>query len=560
MPNQTIEPSSLSSSQSPNWMGFGRSAPDWALFCGILGLSPLLWIQGISLWSRPHFQFFPLAFISFIAIIYLHGKLGTATAGFRRTLGMVLMGLAVVIAFGAAWLYSPWLAHASLIALCLGWMFLRLAGTVWHQPPAWILLLTIILPLPLNFDSKLVQKLQAVSSRSASSLLELASVPHLLEGNTIEVRSGKLFVDEACSGVDSLYAMLAIAVLVALWHGNGLLISACTIVTVPMWAWLGNTLRLFTIAYLLDVYQIDLLHGWKHTMLGLALFGISFGLFAVTAQALTQLFSPFPTPSVNPGSLHALFNQFVGWPLPQRTNASKGRKKETPIVVDQNASSVTVFRFGLILSLVFVSILGVTSLKTMGYGRSDGNSLATLPSIPPEKVVASFQETQLKEVLGEVAKFEIAHRETGSFFGEHSAVWIKKEGGRDITLSLDFPFVGFHSLEVCYTSTGNDLIEPVVERRFNDVDLVVNYARFTNSSGLNSFLYYVEFDQAGRLIANDAWARVSRTFSEPPVVFQLQLRIEGAQQLTAAEEENYVRLLSAAFETFKPIVSELGRR
>ncbi len=184
---------------------------------------PLLAIQAANLWNRPHFQFFPIAWFVFFAIVYHRGQLVDCDSTLRRQLGFGLLLLSLFSAIAAMTLQSPWFSQLGLILLLLGWMSLRLGDRPWYAIAGWTSLLIVTLPLPLNGDARLVQALQLQSTRAACTLLDITSTPNLGLGNVIQIPPGKLFVDQACSGIDSLYALTAVALAMTIWHERSLI-------------------------------------------------------------------------------------------------------------------------------------------------------------------------------------------------------------------------------------------------------------------------------------------------------------------------------------------------
>ncbi|MEZ6033110.1 MAG: archaeosortase/exosortase family protein [Planctomycetaceae bacterium] len=72
---------------------------------------------------------------------------------------------------------------------------------------------------PLNLDETAVQELQGVTSKIASAFLSMIHVDHLLAGNIIQpLIGGELLVDEACSGVQSLYTLMFIAAFMGVYR------------------------------------------------------------------------------------------------------------------------------------------------------------------------------------------------------------------------------------------------------------------------------------------------------------------------------------------------------
>ena len=448
-------------------------AIDYVLFFGIIGLLPLLYQQGINLAQRPHFQFFPLSWGMFIAMVWLRGA-ALKVDRVRCWAGSIFIGMSLVTSIAAILLFSPWLAQLAAVVLCLGWMYSRLGGNAWHEPIAWISLLLITVPLPMNLDARLIQELQSMSTQSADQLMDVANISHLRRGNILEVRSGELFVDEACSGVDSLYALTAVALAIVLWNRQRFLTSVITLASIPIWAWQGNLLRIFSITWMLEKFQIDLTHGWKHSLLGLLVFGASAGSLLLFQTVVKAVLLPFPIRSVTSNAWHALFNKVVCWPgdnpaldeRKERVQASVAKVNSTLNEVDIRSPNKSQARSLLIgaVSLVYVTI-GIVSIFPLLKAGTWRSPLDRSNAISADLVKETFSYSNLANEFPNLVcnGFTTSHRETGSVFGEHSATWQFQEGLQTVQVSVDFPFPAFHRLESCYTNSGQKLGEPMVQ-------------------------------------------------------------------------------------------------
>lgn len=85
---------------------------------------------------------------------------------------------------------------------------LFVAGTGMLQVLAFpLLLLVFMVPLPAIVYNQITFPLQLLASRVAETVLTLAGIPVLREGNVLELASQKLSVVEACSGIRSLLSL-----------------------------------------------------------------------------------------------------------------------------------------------------------------------------------------------------------------------------------------------------------------------------------------------------------------------------------------------------------------
>ena len=92
------------------------------------------------------------------------------------------------------------------IAYVLGWRHLRLAAV----PLAF---LVFMIPLPSIVFDHAALSLQLVASRLGEDLLRAADVPVLRDGNLLTLANAQLEVNEACSGIRSLVALLMMTTL-----------------------------------------------------------------------------------------------------------------------------------------------------------------------------------------------------------------------------------------------------------------------------------------------------------------------------------------------------------
>ena len=131
-----------------------------------------------------------------------------------------------------------------------------------------------MLPPPFGFDIQLVSRLQAFTSVRASQLLDYFGINHLMVGNVIEFPDQRLLVEEACSGMQSLFALFAYTALYVVWRRVPVFRSALLILISAFWAGVLNVVRVMAIAVAANRFDIDLSSGWRHEVLGLAVFVI----------------------------------------------------------------------------------------------------------------------------------------------------------------------------------------------------------------------------------------------------------------------------------------------
>ncbi|MGH9483404.1 MAG: exosortase/archaeosortase family protein, partial [Terriglobales bacterium] len=148
-----------------------------------------------------------LALALFSQVVYLVGYLG-AEFFLQRTSLLLLAAGGILYLYGAAQL------RAHLFSLTL---------------------LLLAIPLPALIFNAIAFPLQLLASAWAAALLRLCTIPVFREGNILVLPQRTLDVAEACSGIRSLFSLLALGMLVAyfvpvrFWVRLGLVLSAVPI-------------------------------------------------------------------------------------------------------------------------------------------------------------------------------------------------------------------------------------------------------------------------------------------------------------------------------------------
>ncbi len=153
----------------------------------------------------------------------------------------------------------------------------------WWLP---FVLLVLSIPLPAVLLNSLTFPLQLKASQLGAELLRSRHVPVVLAGNVIHLPRLSLFVTEACSGLRSLTALLALGVLVGgLWlrraWARAVLVGAAVPVAIVL-----NGLRIFLAGFLVYFVSPRLGDGILHYTEGWVIFVVAFTVLSALAWAL----------------------------------------------------------------------------------------------------------------------------------------------------------------------------------------------------------------------------------------------------------------------------------
>ncbi|MEO8138307.1 MAG: exosortase/archaeosortase family protein [Gemmatimonadota bacterium] len=208
--------------------------------------------------------------------VWLGWKRGFIEQQPQKVLGAVLLIGGVALRYLSGLAAELFTMRMSMVIAAIGVIvFFRGYRQVFHW---WlpVTLLALSIPIPDVLTGSLALPLQLTASRWGAALLQLRHVPVVLTGNIIRLPGRDLFVTEACSGLRSLTALLALGVLVGgLWlrhvASRVLLIG----MAIPV-AMVVNAFRVFLTGFLVHWVDPKLGEGFMHLSEGWLLFVVAF--------------------------------------------------------------------------------------------------------------------------------------------------------------------------------------------------------------------------------------------------------------------------------------------
>ncbi|HYT99155.1 MAG TPA: exosortase/archaeosortase family protein [Gemmatimonadales bacterium] len=262
-----------------------------ACLAAAVGFVMLFWqplaTLGRDWWTDPESAHGLLLFPLALYLAWRAGLRGDVAA--QPGAGAALLAAAV----GVRWLSG---LAAELFTLRLS-MLAALAGLVvftwgarqlrhWWLPAS---LLVLSIPIPAVVLGSLALPLQLEASRLGAWLLAARQVPVQLAGNVIQLPGHSLFVTEACSGLRSLTALIALGLLLGglglrtAWL-RALLVTAAIPVALAL-----NACRIFGTGFLVSFVDARFGDGFLHMTQGWALFVPAFAILAALARWLQRL-------------------------------------------------------------------------------------------------------------------------------------------------------------------------------------------------------------------------------------------------------------------------------
>lgn len=200
--------------------------------------------------------------------------------------GLLVVGLAMLVVgtVGA----ELFLQRSSIVVVVAGLVWLLL-GWSWLGALAFpIAFLMFMVPLPAIVMNAIAFPLQLFAAQTATFCLEVAGIPVLREGNVIALADTTLEVAEACSGIRSLQALLALGAVYgyftqrAVWKRWALLL-----LSIPI-AIAANALRVSGTGFLAHYFGREMAQGFYHSFAGWIVFLAAFFMLLGCGALLTR--------------------------------------------------------------------------------------------------------------------------------------------------------------------------------------------------------------------------------------------------------------------------------
>ncbi|WP_417748825.1 exosortase U [Rosistilla oblonga] len=447
------------------------------------------------LWNREHYRFFPLIVAAISYFFWASRPIELSMPrGWNRVLSLAVGGGAV-----AALLLSPILGPAWLSGVAI---FLSLlAGSFWVQGNnryslvAAAMLFLLILPPPLSLDVQLIQQLQRFASLASSELLDFIGVSHLMRGNLTVLPEHTFFVEEACAGVHSLFSLAAATGVLCVLTRRSLLVSVGLLGVSVFWALVTNVVRIVAVVFAWDAWQIDLLTGWKHELLGLVVFAFAIGMCWSTASLVTFFISPVKADFIDRQSttvFHKIWNRF----------AASGNKSQfnKPQLQAASAGSISpLVRWsglcgGIVLAMFLVG--ANTAGSAMQSARlANGHAVDRLHELLDSNFWARVGEGKLEEI--DIDDYTVTEREFMSAWGKHSRSWTASAPHWSGRLSIDYLWQVQHDLSVCYRGIGWTMEEITQRPGLDDSNWPLTILSMKRTGGIEGVVLYSALDTDG---------------------------------------------------------------
>jgi len=250
---------------------------------------PMVLRYFVELWPRQHYQFYPFAIIAFV-VLFATRKSEQPERWNWLTKALIAFDFVCVVAGSV--LFSPWFFAVGLFCCLTAWC-LASQEDGYNRSLFYLAALSVVsIRLPLNYDEPVIMWLQRVTTSVASGILHRTGMLHHREGNVLSFPGKSFLVEEACSGVQSLFTILFLAALVFCLKRRSLIHGLCLLTFGLVLSGMMNILRVVTIAVAWEVNGTDLSTGWPHDTLGYICLGLAAAMLMSADRLLEFLFDP----------------------------------------------------------------------------------------------------------------------------------------------------------------------------------------------------------------------------------------------------------------------------
>jgi exosortase len=163
-----------------------------------------------------------------------------------------------------------------------------------------LLFLGFMIPLPMNLIARLNLELKFLALHGALAILKFFQVAVVREGSILHFLNGSIAIEEVCSGLRTLIALIAFSVFFTCLIRDSRAKKALLLVASVPVAILANIVRVLLLCYMVTRWGVHLLDTWLHELTGILVFVVAFGLLVlVRALPVFPLTPPAPTPGTS---------------------------------------------------------------------------------------------------------------------------------------------------------------------------------------------------------------------------------------------------------------------
>lgn len=507
----------------------------------VIALGPLVADYAQQTWRSEHYQFVVLLIPVALLLAVMRSRQASLAPG-ATGLRAVLWTVGIVSAAAAVLAASPFVAAVAVMLNLLAAIYEAGGRNLLRSLlPIWALT-WLAVRLPFDGDKWLVTGLQSIATRWASGVLDLGGVRHVANGHAIRLPEQDFFIDQACSGVHSLFAALAFAGFFSVASRRGLVRTLLLLAATVFWVLVANVLRIGAVVVLSTRYDLPVTEGMGHELLGVTTFIVAVALIMSTDRLLL-----FFVPERDHGPLVV---------SPETRSRKQWFNRPEKSVLPSLAARRRRGWIGLgLVATAFVALAWGGRQLPSAEPASYQSQVLSIDGFKPAVIDDLPAEWNEWERVG----FQVQHREVGDLAGELSRIWTYRKGRLLVAVSIDGPYDGWHDLTWCYTGRGYQI--DAEQDATDSQNLTHTELQMTDELGRNGLVLYSAFTESDRHVSPPRAARydaltrrilaaVQQRVGAPPAkrderVYQVQVFTESGLGFSSTERDEIESLFRA---------------
>ncbi|HSP45564.1 MAG TPA: exosortase/archaeosortase family protein, partial [Chthoniobacterales bacterium] len=191
---------------------------------------------------------------------------------------LVLVPVRLIQEANPDWRLLSWTMALCAVAISAAGVYLA-GGTRWLRHFAFpILFFLVAVPWPTSVEQIVIQGLMRIDALVNVEVLTAIGIPAVQMGNVIEVGSGYVGIDEACTGIRSLQATFMVSLFLGEFYGFPVARRVILIAAGAVLAFFCNLVRTFLLVYLGAEHGFQSIKNWHdpagYTILTVCLLGL----------------------------------------------------------------------------------------------------------------------------------------------------------------------------------------------------------------------------------------------------------------------------------------------
>jgi exosortase len=221
-----------------------------------------------------------------VFLIWMKRKELAALAPSPMNLGWTVFGAGILIHSVSAFWQVYFTSGFSLILVIIGLILLFLGLQYLKKLLFPVLFLVFMVPLPLVAISNLSFRLKIFASQLSVIAVNAMGIPAVREGSIIKTIHSYLVVEDPCSGIRSLIALIALGCLMAYLSKVSRVKKVILFMTSIPIAIFSNVIRIIALTLVAEMYGSKIATGTFHDIMGVVVFVIAFACLALLSKLL----------------------------------------------------------------------------------------------------------------------------------------------------------------------------------------------------------------------------------------------------------------------------------